>query len=117
MNVQQEQLAEDVMVVVVTGRLDQQLSPILAANLQNALIAGNRKLIVDLSAATYINSGGLRTLVTAWRRAREQVGDLVICGLNERLLSLFAMVGFDKVFTIHPSREAALAALLPTQGE
>lgn len=117
MNVQQEQLADDVVVVQVTGRLDQHLSPVLAASLQNALTAGNRKLVVDLSGATYINSGGLRTLVTAWRRAREQAGDLVICGLNERLLSLFAMVGFDKVFTIHPSREAALTALLPTQDE
>ena len=115
MQVQCEQLAEGLAVVLVTGRLDQRLAPNLAACLQQAMDDGHTKLIADLSEATYINSSGLRTLVTAWRRARKQGGDLVICGLNERLQELFVMVGFDKVFTLHATRAAAQAALLPTQ--
>jgi anti-anti-sigma factor len=59
----------------------------------------------------YINSGGLRCLVTAWRRARQAQGDLLLCGLNQRLNEVFTMVGFDKVFGIYSSCEAAVQAL------
>jgi anti-anti-sigma factor len=72
---------------------------------------GHYHLIVDLSEATYINSGGLRCLVSAWRQAREQDGNLVICGLNKRLHQIFSMVGVDKVFQITPTRDLAKHAL------
>jgi anti-sigma B factor antagonist len=68
---------------------------------------GRLQLIIDLSQTTYINSGGLRILVTAWRKTQEQQGNLVLCGLNDRLLEIFAMVGFDKVFRLFPDCPAA----------
>ena len=112
MTVQQEQLGNGLYLVAVTGRLDQQLSPTLSEQLIQAIDAGHHRLIVDLTEVNYINSGGLRTLVTAWRKARENQGDLVLCGLNAKLRDIFVMVGFDKVFSINPTREAACEALL-----
>ena len=60
-----------------------------------------------MTEATYINSGGLRCLVSAWRRTREQGGDLVLCGLNSRLEEIFSLVGFDRVFHIYATYEDA----------
>lgn len=89
-------------VVHVIGRLDQGLNPDLEQTLGTLLDDGHNDLIVDLSQTSYINSGGLRTLVSAWRRASRQSGSLRLCGLNARLQEIFAMVGFDQVFEIYP---------------
>jgi anti-anti-sigma factor len=108
MSVWQEKLPQsDSWLVGVSGRLDQSLNPKLEETLNDLLENGHCRLVVDLTHATYINSGGLRCLVSAWRRAKAGEGALTLCGLNPRLQEIFAMVGFDKVFTIHDDCAAA----------
>jgi anti-sigma B factor antagonist len=107
MSVSYRQLDDDIWVVSSRGRLDQTLNPKLELSLGELLDNGHQRFIIDLSEATYINSGGLRCLVTAWRRAREQGGDLVLCGLNSRLEEIFSLVGFDRVFQIYTSYDDA----------
>jgi anti-sigma B factor antagonist len=107
MSVSCRQTNGDIWVVTSRGRLDQSLNPELERLFTGLLDNGHQRFILDLSEATYINSGGLRCLVTAWRRAREQGGDLVLYGLNNRLDEIFSLVGFDRVFQIYPSYEDA----------
>lgn len=101
MSVWQEKLNGSVWLIGVNGRLDQALNPKLEETLNELLDNGHYHLVVDLTHTTYINSGGLRCLVSAWRRAKGNQGSLALCGLNDRLQEIFAMVGFDKVFEIH----------------
>ncbi len=107
MTISCQQIKGDIWVVSTQGRLDQSLNPQLEHDLTDLLDNGHSCLIVDLSQSNYINSGGLRCLVTAWRKAREQEGDLVLCGLNGRLEEIFSLIGFDRVFTIQPTYEDA----------
>ncbi len=107
MTVSCQQLDEDIWLVSAEGRLDQSLNPQLEQSLGELLDDGHDRFIIDLTKATYINSGGLRCLVTAWRRSRELGGDLVIFGLNSRLQEIFSLVGFDRVFLIYTSFEDA----------
>ena len=71
MNVWQQEIpgSEGVYLVHVGGRLDQSLTPKLETNLTELLDQGQIHLIVDLTETTYINSGGLRCLVSAWRKS------------------------------------------------
>lgn len=101
MSIQREALAEGVWVVSADGRLDQNAIPQLEQMLNELLDEGAAGLILDLGRATYINSGGLRCLVSAWRRAQRQESTIVLCGLNTRLQEIFTMVGFDRVFRIY----------------
>lgn len=110
MNVATSELPQDIWLVEVNGRIDQTLTPQVEENLVDLLHAGHHRLIVDLTQATYINSGGLRALVSAWRRARQHNGDVYLCGLNSRLSDIISMVGFDKVFRIFPSCSEAQQA-------
>ena len=112
MTIWQEEAANDVWVVGVNGRLDQTLNPTLEQTLTTLLDEGHAWLVIDMSQTNYINSGGLRTLVTGWRQARQQEGNLVLCGLNGRLQEIFGMVGFDQLFQIYPSRQAAQDSLI-----
>jgi anti-sigma B factor antagonist len=107
MSVSRQSLPGDVWAVNVRGRLDQNLNPQLEETLNDLLSESHYHLVVNLTDATYINSGGLRALVGAWRRARQEGGDLVLCGLNTRLQEIFSLVGFDKVFRIYATCEEA----------
>lgn len=111
MTIWQRELSKDTWLVGAEGRLDQSQNPQLEERLTQLLNDGNQRLIVDLTGATYINSGGLRSLVSAWRKARQQEGNLVLCGLNPRLQEIFSMVGFDKVFEIYPTCDIAQQAI------
>lgn len=97
----EETQAADLWLVGVKGRLDQDLTPQLEQNLTELLEQGRVNLVIDLSGVEYINSGGLRCLVSAWRRARQQNGNVALRGLSPRIQDIFNMVGFDKVFQIY----------------
>ncbi len=109
-NIWKEQYPHGIWMVGVNGRLDQGLTPQLNEVLTGLLGNGRYRLIIDLSGVSYINSGGLRCLVSAWRQARAENGDVVLFGLNERILEVFTMVGFDKVFRIVDTSLQAQAA-------
>ena len=100
-------LKPDSGVLTVSGRLDQTQSPELEERLNDLLDQGYVRLIIDLSEVTYVNSGGLRCLVTAWRRANASAGDLVLCELTPRVKEVFDIVGFENVFTIFTDCGAA----------
>lgn len=107
MSIWDEPAAGDSWLVSVSGRLDQSQNQLLENELQRLLDEGHHHLIVDFSQVSYVNSGGLRCLVTIWRKARELDGNIVLCGLNDHIATLFDIVGFDKVFVIYPNRSEA----------
>jgi anti-sigma B factor antagonist len=107
MTIWDEPAADDSWLVVVSGRLDQSQNQLLEEELQRLIDEGHHQLIVDLSQVTYVNSGGLRSLVTIWRQARERGGNVVLCGLSKQIARVFSIVGFDKVFVIYPDRSEA----------
>jgi anti-anti-sigma factor len=109
MNIWQQQLSGDVQLVGVSGRLDQNLTPDLEAQFDALLAEGYERFIVDMSEVSYINSGGLRCLVTAWRKAKKEGGNVLLFGLQPRVEQVFSMVGFDKVFELYPTQQSAHA--------
>jgi anti-anti-sigma factor len=97
-------------VISPSGRIDSSASERLEQALNAQLRQGMTWLFVDMSQVEYIASSGLKVLVSAWRRAREFNGDVVLTGLQPRLVEIFEMVGFDMLFEVFPDLNAALAA-------
>jgi anti-anti-sigma factor len=97
--------------VSVQGRLDHLLNAEFETTLNQLLDNHHTRLIIDMKAVTYINSSGLRILVSAWRKTRRQNGNVVLVNLTGQIMSIFTMVGFDKLFDIHDSVDAAQDAL------
>jgi anti-anti-sigma factor len=70
---------------------------------------GDRNLILDLSAVPYISSAGLSSVLSAGKQIDRHGGRLVICGLAARLKQIFEFSGFDTLFPLFDTREAAIA--------
>jgi anti-sigma B factor antagonist len=95
-------------VVVPRGDLDLSTQGTLRSALSNLLVAGQVHLVVDLNEVSFLDSTGLGTLIAARRQAHTLQGSFaLVCG-EGRLMRVFDATHLTKVFTFHPSREAAL---------
>src|SRR5262245_42249726 len=105
-----ESVIGGVTVLEVEGRIDSVTAPDFEARLLAALDSAHR-LVLDLRELLYISSAGFRVLYRAVTRAKEKNGKLVLCGLSATVGELFAIAGFNKLFTITASREEGVTAV------
>ncbi len=106
-----KKLEDGVVVISPAGRLDSNTSTALEKTLASQLEKGHFWIFVDMAGVEYIASSGLKVLVSAWRRAHDREGDVILSGLQPRIVEIFEMVGFDMLFQIFPDLDAALAVL------
>jgi len=94
------------------GDVDLARSPVLRNSLRQAQGAKPppKRLVVDLGMVDYMDSSGVATLVEALQIARRNNTKMVLCGMKERVRSIFEIARLDTVFTIAASREAAMKA-------
>jgi anti-sigma B factor antagonist len=97
-------------VVEVGGEIDVYTAPKLRECISGLVDAGQRQIIVDLEQVEFMDSTGLGVLVGALKRVRTVDGNLDLVCTQERLLKIFRITGLSKVFPIHDSQSAALAA-------
>lgn len=103
--------SEDGAVVVSpVGDVDLSRSPVLRTALKEVQGARPARVVVDLAGVDYMDSSGVATLVEALQNARKQSTRFVLCGLREKVRSVFEIARLDSVFTIAGSREEALRA-------
>jgi anti-sigma B factor antagonist len=97
-------------VIAPEGDIDLSRSPTLRSTLRDAQAKKPGRLVVDLSAVDYMDSSGVATLVEALQIARRNNTKMVLCGMKDRVRSIFEIARLDTVFTIADSRDAALTA-------
>ena len=83
---------------------------VLRDSLKDALKTTPR-LVLNLSDVTYIDSGGLGTLVGVYSSARAAGADIKLTGLGQRLRDVLQITKLATVFQVFDSEEEALAAL------
>ena len=95
--------------IAVAGELDMYTAPEFRHDLHSCIEKGAQEVIVDLSAATVIDSTFLGVLLGGMRSLRERGGDLtVVC--TDSIRRIFEVTSLDRVLTI---TEAPLAAVEP----
>lgn len=104
------ELAGDVVVARLAGRLDSGAAQSTEESFARVLAAGANRLAVDLSDLEYISSAGLRVLLVVAKKLGQTNGKIVLFGLGPRVQEVFAISGFDRIFTIQADAAAAVAA-------
>lgn len=116
MQVSQQRYA-DALVLTPAGRIDNSTTDALRADLNTHLLTcrneGDR-LVLDFSAVDYISSVGLRVLMLAAKKAREQDGTIVVAALQPVVLEIFEISRFNLVFQCFGTVREALAKISPS---
>jgi anti-sigma B factor antagonist len=98
-------------VFYLQGEIDLHYSPVLRSLCQSKIKARCPVLILDLSGVDYIDSTGLAVVMEYFRDTAEYGGILCLTALNEKLKTIFEIVGLDKTIPIFASTAAARVAL------
>ena len=97
-------------IVVLCGEVDLHHTPEVHKALVGACQRQPERLVVNLSQVSYMDSSGIGTLVEIFRRLNGFGGKLMLCGLNDRVYSVFEITRLNRFFKIFDTEEEALAA-------
>ena len=97
----------DAWVVIPTGELDLATAPALEDALQGAFDGGSGRVVLDLRELEFIDSSGLRTLLTARRRADDARARFSLIAGHRGLERTLEIAGVHKVFNWTPAEELA----------
>ena len=97
-------------IIEVGGEIDVYTAPRLREAIVAAIEAGHTRLVIDVENVDFLDSTGLGVLVGALKKVRGDGGTLDIVCTQERILKIFDITGLDKVFGLHDSVPAAIAA-------
>jgi anti-sigma B factor antagonist len=116
-DVRSESAGDRVEIVILTGEHDLGTVPRVREALGGAA-NGGKALLVDLCAATFVDSSILGALLEARRTAHEESRAFAVAcsGQAEPVRRVLEVTGLAEELPVHPTREAAMAALEDSQG-
>jgi len=112
----EEQIDDETRVIAVTGEIHVTTAPEFTERLKDAVAAGTRGVVIDMTRVEFIDSTGLSVLLNALRRITRAGGRLSLVVSNPTVLRLFEITKLDSTFDIQPTRQAALARVQAAAG-
>lgn len=91
---------DDGILVKVVGEIDLIHSPTLRGELMSLLQSRPQRLVLDLSDVSLMDSSGVATLIEVLQIQRNAQRKLVLCGLQEKVQSIFEITRLQEVFNI-----------------
>jgi anti-sigma B factor antagonist len=92
------------------GEIDLHISPEVAQSLRTLIAKEPKRVVVDLSRVTYLDSSGLAVLIEGMQNVQDYGGKFAVAGLQESVKHIFEIARLDQVFQIFPDVDSALAA-------
>ena len=98
-------------IIEVKGDIDLYSSPQVRQTILDTLNQKTAKrVIVDLTGVRYVDSSGVASLVEGLQLSRKSQVRFALCGLNKAPRQVLELTRLIKVFEIHDTLDAALAA-------
>ena len=91
---------DDGFLVQLSGEVDLVRSPALRVELLELLKSDPARLVLDLSKVPLMDSSGVATLIEVLQIQRNHGRKLVLCGLQEKVRSVFEITRLNEVFQI-----------------
>ena len=101
---------DGIVVVRSEGRLNMAAAPGLRAVVSECVAAGQSRIVVDLSAITFMDSSGLGALIGGLKTARQTGGDLRIAAPTEQVSTVLGLTNLDRVLRPFATVEDAIDA-------
>ncbi len=91
-------------------RLDASVAVDFKEKMADLIKRGHSMIILNLSVVEFIDSSGLGSIVSSLKTIGRN-GDLVLCGINRNIMSMFKLTRMDRVFRIFSSEGEAISLL------
>lgn len=78
----------------------------LRREVNDAIAAGAKTILIDCQDVTFMDSSGLGALVMILKNVREAEGKLALCSIIDQIQMLLELTSMDNVFQVFPNREA-----------
>jgi len=84
----------------------------LRETVKNLMVAGKKKIVLDMSNVTYIDSAGLGMLVAAHVSAKNQGASIRLCALGNKFREVLQITRLLTIFDVYDTRAAAVESFL-----
>ena len=108
LEIQTKNLQPDIIVVEIKGRIRfgkecQRLEEAVSSLVREA----RKKVIIDLTGVTHIDSMGIRDIVIAASQMKRAGGELRLAGANGHVEQMLKMTHIDQIVGLRPTTELA----------
>ncbi len=109
MNLEFETQGDVLIARVLDGRFDAGGAEDFKQRLAEQVAAGRRRLVLDLSHVTFMDSGALGAVLGVLKSVPPP-GDLRLAGVTNSVRTVFRLTRLDKVLSLHDDVAAAVAS-------
>ena len=102
--------------VSLGGEVDLYTAPELKQELHRLVGKGAKRIVIDMSETTFIDSTTLGVLLSVVKRVRPEGGSVVLVCPDRNVKRIFEITLLDRVFAIVDSRDEAMAELSGESG-
>jgi len=107
MNIKQEK-QDDKIIFTLDGEINISTSPQLRKAFNATIEDGLKKVLVDFSGVSYIDSSGLATFIEILQRLKKAGGRLHLSNMNEKVKNVFEITKLIKLFNIYDNNQEAI---------
>ena len=103
-----EQISDVTIVRVGENRLMYPLLSTFAESVSGLISDGARKVVIDLSEVSYVDSASIGCLMDLFRQATQTGGAMKLAGVQKRVETMLTMTGAQHLIEIHPDETSAI---------
>ena len=96
-------------ILALEGEIDLHRSAQVKETLEPLVTQKAKRILLDFSAVTYVDSSGLALMIETLQRIQGYGGKLALFGLRKTVRHIFEIARLDQIFSIFPDEAAALA--------
>ena len=87
------------LIMNIKGRLDTNAAPKLGDAMDEALVDGVERFVLDMKECDYVASSGLRVILGAQKKMNSLHGTMVVRNVTDSVMEVFDMIGFADILT------------------
>ena len=107
---------DGVMLIQPGGLLDSSQIARFEEVVMGQVQTGRHDVILDFEQLTFLSSSALRILLGAGRDAKKRNNAFLLCALKPHISDLMKTAGFDRLLTLHDTREHAMQNAAQARG-
>ena len=109
-----KQMQAGVMEAVLQGDLNARGADQLLKFIDDMLVQGRNRVILDCGGLGYVSSAGMATLITLHRKLQDTGGRLLIAGATGPVFELLDLMNLGSILELYPDMDGARQAFNPT---